>query len=94
MRGKKAKQLRKLAHLICRQKNIPAGKGYNEYDQAYNCVGWKTATNSVGEVIFGPDGMALRQVVRDLPGTVVHAWELGRIYKELKRQWKRRALVL
>jgi hypothetical protein len=89
MRGKRAKALRKLATQICVEiLKIKPGQDYGVYNQANNCRGWAPALDSKGNVIFGPDGMALKQLVNTLPGTVTCGYRHRVVYQTLKRRYK------
>lgn len=95
MRGKRARLLRAMAVTVCKYmvkdqdgKPISLGAGYNEYNQANNRTGWSTAKDGAGNIMYDPDGMALKQVVNNLPGTITCAWKLRVIYQNLKREYK------
>ncbi|GAF70445.1 unnamed protein product [marine sediment metagenome] len=90
MNGERARKLRHMAVLICQDvlKLEDLDDGYNVYNQARNCRGWAPATDSKGEVMYDGDGMALKQLVNTLPGTITCAQRLRAVYKQLKKQFR------
>lgn len=93
MRQKKAKQLRRLASLYCKEQDIPIGKGYNKYQQAQNCHALAPMLNKDGTPMRDETGKNLLKPVRH-PGTIFHAWEWKAIYRRFKAMYKDHQLVI
>jgi hypothetical protein len=64
-----------------------ASDGYNEYNQAMNCLGWTAQLDGDGMPMKDPDGQFL-QTIKKKPGTLTCAWKLRVMYQGLKNQWK------
>jgi hypothetical protein len=76
MRGKQAKQLRRIARMVVGEEEYK--KNVNVYDQQQNCHSWE----NVGKV--DPDGNPVLSYVKK-PGTITHANAYRRFYRQLKR---------
>jgi hypothetical protein len=86
MRGKKAKYLRRLAHVICDH----PGKGYGTYRTAKNRVIWVPAEDpKTGVTLRDPDTGDAMIMPKRVDGTVQTAWEFRIIYLNLKDMYKR-----
>jgi hypothetical protein len=91
MNGRRAKKLRRAAAVMCTDVlNIKLGDGYNEYNQANNCVGWQMVMDDDGFPRKDPEGKPLMAVVNTLPGTCTCAWKLRTMYQNLKREYIKR----
>jgi hypothetical protein len=86
MRGKRAKRLRELARVLCRQEGIKFGEGYNHYNQAMNRIDWEPMIDPDGFPALDGDGEPLMKPGK-APGTITCAWKLRIMYQGLKRQW-------
>ena len=86
MRGKKAKKIRKLAYMLCKQEGIKLGDGYNTYNQAMNRLDWEQMIDPDGHPAFDGDGMPL-MAPQKVPGTITCAWKVRTMYLNLKREF-------
>ena len=86
MRGKKAKRLRRLATLICKQQGIKLGEGYNTYNQAMNRVDWENMLDADGSPMLDPETNRPLRKPAPAPGTITCAWKWRTMYKNLKDQ--------
>jgi hypothetical protein len=88
MNGKVAKKLRRMArHIVTGPMKAKASDGYNEYNQAMNCLGWTAQLDGDGLPMKDPDGQFLKTIEKR-PGTITCAWKVRVMYKALKGQWK------
>lgn len=90
MRNKVAKKLRRAAlAMVTGPMKAEAKDGYNEYNQAMNCLSWAPQRDADGYPTFDPDGYPLKTLEKK-PGTITCAWKVRVMYQALKSQWKGR----
>jgi hypothetical protein len=92
MNGKQSKKLRRMAlAMVTGPMKAKASDGYNEYNQARNCLSWKTQLDSDGLPMRDPAGSGFLKTLVQNPGTITCAWKVRVMYKALKAQWKGKA---
>jgi len=85
MRGKRSKQLRKLAEVyVTKQEKKPLGTGYNEYRYVNNRIDWVPATDADGWPMKDPDGENLIKP-ESVPGTIFCMYLFRMVYQRLKK---------
>lgn len=87
MRGKRAKQLRKLAATLLRKHGISPVDLKQNYNQEMNCISWEPATGKDGKLIRDPDGQLLL-APKKKHGTITHAHAFMIAYRRLKKHYK------
>jgi hypothetical protein len=91
MNGKKAKKLMVMAvQLVTVTMKSKASEGYNQYNQAMNCLGWTNQLDADGMAMKDPEGQFLKTLEKR-PGTITSAWKVRVMYQALKKQWKAKA---
>jgi hypothetical protein len=74
-------------HIVTGPMKAKASDGYNEYNQAMNCLGWTAQLDGEGLPMKDPDGQFLKTIEKR-PGTITCAWKVRVMYQALKNQWK------
>ena len=88
MNGKIAKRLYRMAvSIVTGPMKGKISDGYNEYNQAMNCLAWEPQLDSDGFPMRDPDGHFLKTITKN-PGTITCAWKIRGMYQALKHQWK------
>ena len=89
MNGKTAKKLRRMAlGMVTGPMKAKASDGYNEYNQAMNCLSWTTQLDKDGFPMKDPGGSGFLRTIEKKPGTITCAWKVRVMYKALKARWQ------